>query len=56
MSLRYRGAEYETRKNGFNYFEEVIGQYRGATLTRRVATNAPSQHIDGLTYRGAKVR
>lgn len=56
MSLRYRGAEYETSKVGFNYFEEVIGYYRGAEVTRRVATNAPSQHIEGLTYRGAKVR
>ncbi|MGF1459749.1 MAG: DUF4278 domain-containing protein [Leptolyngbyaceae cyanobacterium] len=56
MSLRYRGAEYETRKKNFNYFEEVIGQYRGAAVTRRVATNAPDQHIEGLTYRGAKVR
>ena len=56
MSLRYRGAEYESRKDNFNYFEEVIGHYRGAEVTRRVATNAPDQHIEGLTYRGAKVR
>ena len=56
MSLRYRGAEYEPRNNNFNYAEEVIGQYRGAKVTRRVVTNAPEQHIDGLTYRGAKVR
>jgi len=56
MSLRYRGADYEPLKNQFNYFEEVIGQYRGAKVTRRVATNAPDQHVEGLTYRGAKVR
>ncbi len=56
MKLRYRGANYEPCKNGFNYFEEVIGQYRGAVVTRRTATNVPDQHIDGLTYRGAKVR
>jgi hypothetical protein len=56
MSLRYRGADYEPCQTGFNYFEEVIGTYRGAIVTRRVATNAPSQHIDGLTYRGSKVK
>jgi len=56
MSLRYRGAEYEPRKNNLNTTEEVIGHYRGAVVTRRVANNAPQQHIDGLTYRGAKVR
>ena len=56
MSLRYRGAEYEPRSNTFDYVEEVIGQYRGAVVTRRVATNVPNQHVDGLTYRGATVR
>ena len=56
MSLRYRGADYEPRNNSFELSEEVIGQYRGATVTRRVAKNAPHQHVDGLTYRGAKVR
>jgi hypothetical protein len=56
MSLRYRGAEYEPRNNSFDYTEEVIGQYRGAVVTRRIAKNAPRQHVDGLTYRGAKVR
>ncbi|HEY9888628.1 MAG TPA: DUF4278 domain-containing protein [Candidatus Obscuribacterales bacterium] len=56
MSLRYRGADYEPRNNAFHYSEEVIGHYRGAVVTRRVATDAPAQHVDGLTYRGAKVR
>lgn len=56
MSLRYRGAEYEPRNSNFDSAEEVIGHYRGAVVTRRVARNAPSQHIEGLTYRGAKVR
>jgi hypothetical protein len=56
MNLRYRGAEYQTGHTNLEFTEEVIGQYRGATVTRRVAKNAPSQHIDGLTYRGAKVR
>ncbi|MEM6838104.1 MAG: DUF4278 domain-containing protein [Cyanobacteria bacterium P01_C01_bin.120] len=55
MSLRYRGVQYEPQGKQFNYFEEVIGQYRGAVVTRRVATNAPDQHIEGLVYRGAKV-
>jgi hypothetical protein len=56
MNLRYRGAEYATHDNNFEYAEEVIGHYRGAVVTRRVAKNAPHQHADGLTYRGAKVR
>lgn len=56
MSLRYRGAEYEPCNNNFDYTEEVIGYYRGAAVTRRVAKNAPQQHLDGLTYRGAAVR
>jgi len=56
MSLRYRGAEYEPNSANFEFTEEVIGHYRGAVVTRRVAKNAPHQHVDGLTYRGAKVR
>lgn len=56
MSLRYRGAEYEPTQTNLELTEEVIGHYRGAVVTRRVAKNVPSQHIQGLTYRGAKVR
>jgi len=56
MSLRYRGAEYEPSNANFEFTEEVIGHYRGAVVTRRVAKNVPHQHVDGLTYRGAKVR
>lgn len=56
MSLRYRGAEYQPSHTNLEFTEEVIGQYRGAKVTRRVAKNAPDQHIDGLTYRGARVR
>jgi hypothetical protein len=56
MSLRYRGADYEPRKNSLSTTEEVIGYYRGAVVTRRVANNVTHQHIDGLTYRGAEVR
>lgn len=56
MTLRYRGAEYDTHSNNIQFVEEVIGQYRGAVVTRRVAKNAPDQHLDGLTYRGAAVR
>lgn len=55
MSLRYRGAEYEPRNSQVQYSEEVIGHYRGAVVTRKVAKNVPHQHIDGLIYRGAKV-
>ena len=56
MKLRYRGAEYETTQANFELTEEVIGHYRGAVVTRRIAAGAPSQHVEGLTYRGAKVR
>ena len=56
MSLRYRGANYEPSQANFEVAEEVIGHYRGAVVTRRVAKNVANQHIDGLTYRGAKVR
>ncbi|MEL6320079.1 MAG: DUF4278 domain-containing protein [Cyanobacteria bacterium J06626_14] len=56
MSLRYRGANYEPTNNSFEVTEEVIGHYRGAVVTRRVAKNVANQHIEGLTYRGAKVR
>jgi hypothetical protein len=56
MSLRYRGADYEPHRTNLEYSEEVIGNYRGAVVTRRVPKNAPSPHIDGLTYRGAQVR
>ena len=56
MTLRYRGAEYDAHSNEVQLVEEVIGQYRGATVTRRVAKNVPNQSVDGLTYRGAKVR
>ncbi|MBE7385363.1 MAG: DUF4278 domain-containing protein [Leptolyngbya sp. SIO1E4] len=56
MSLRYRGADYEPTSTNFEFTEEVIGHYRGAVVTRRVAKNAPHQNLHGLTYRGAKVR
>jgi hypothetical protein len=55
MKLRFRGAEYSTHSNNIQMVEEVIGQYRGAVVTRRVAKNAPHQHVEGLTYRGAAV-
>lgn len=56
MSLRYRGAEYEPNRSTPDTSEEVIGHYRGAVVTRRVAKHAVSQRTEGLTYRGAKVR
>jgi hypothetical protein len=56
MTLRYRGAEYATPNTNIQFVEEVIGQYRGAVVTRRVPTNVAHQSIDGLTYRGAVVR
>ena len=56
MTLRYRGAEYSTQANQVQLSEEVIGQYRGATATRRVAKDLHANHVDGLVYRGAKVK
>lgn len=56
MTLRYRGAEYATHTTQVQLAEEVIGQYRGATVTRHVAKNLHAEHVDGLIYRGAKVK
>ena len=56
MTLRYRGAEYDTHTTEVQLSEEVIGQYRGATVTRHVAKNVQANHVDGLVYRGAKVK
>jgi hypothetical protein len=56
MTLRYRGAEYDAHKTEVQLTEEVIGRYRGATVTRHVAQNLHAEHVDGLTYRGAKVK
>lgn len=56
MTLRYRGAEYSTQSTQVQLAEEVIGHYRGATVTRHVATNVCAAHAAGLVYRGAKVR
>jgi hypothetical protein len=57
MSLKYRGTEYQVATSEVQVTEEVIGHYRGAVVTRHVATdehaNAP---IEGLKYRGAIVR
>jgi hypothetical protein len=57
MSLKYRGTEYQAATSEVQVAEEVIGHYRGAVVTRHVATdehaNAP---IEGLKYRGAIVR
>ncbi|MGF1459748.1 MAG: DUF4278 domain-containing protein [Leptolyngbyaceae cyanobacterium] len=56
MTLRYRGAEYSAPNTQIQFVEEVIGQYRGATLTRRVAQDQTANRVDGLVYRGAKVK
>lgn len=56
MTLRYRGAEYDTHTTQVQLAEEVIGQYRGAIATRHVAKNLHNDHVDGLIYRGATVR
>lgn len=55
MSLRYRGVDYQPTTTHLEFVEEVIGHYRGAVVTRRVAKNAPNQHPQGLKYRGATV-
>ncbi|MEM6838103.1 MAG: DUF4278 domain-containing protein [Cyanobacteria bacterium P01_C01_bin.120] len=56
MDLRYRGADYTTRANQVKTVSEVIGQYRGAVVSRHVVENVNSAHVEGLVYRGAKVR
>ncbi len=56
MTLRYRGAEYSPQTTQVQLSEEVIGQYRGATVTRHVANNVHPQRVDGLVYRGAVVK
>ncbi|MEM1280232.1 MAG: DUF4278 domain-containing protein [Cyanobacteria bacterium P01_D01_bin.6] len=56
MALRYRGAEYSIKNAQIQLTEEVIGQYRGATVTRRVAKDLPVEHVEGLVYRGAPVK
>lgn len=57
MSLKYRGVNYEVAVSAVHVAEEVIGRYRGATVTRHVATDAQADtHVDGLKYRGAVIR
>ena len=57
MTLKYRGVDYEVAASELHVSEEVIGQYRGATAVRHVATDDHADaHIDGLKYRGAVVR
>lgn len=57
MSLKYRGVNYEVAASAVHVAEEVIGRYRGATVTRHVATDTHAEaHVGGLKYRGAVVR
>ena len=57
MTLKYRGVNYEVAASDEHVSEEVIGRYRGAVVTRHLATNDhPEAHIEGLMYRGAVVR
>lgn len=57
MSLKYRGINYEVAASDVKVSEEVIGRYRGAVVTRHVATDSSAGgHVDGLKYRGAIVR
>lgn len=56
MSLRYRGIDYQPNETHLETTEEVIGRYRGAVVTRRVATSAAAKKPQGLKYRGAEVR
>jgi hypothetical protein len=55
MSLRYRGIEYQPNQSNVQTTEEVIGRYRGAVVTRRVAKNASVNKPSGLKYRGVDV-
>ncbi|WP_083887120.1 DUF4278 domain-containing protein [Nodosilinea nodulosa] len=57
MSLKYRGINYEVATSDLHVSEEVIGRYRGAVVTRHLATGDRTEtHTDGLKYRGAVVR
>ncbi|PSN19667.1 hypothetical protein C7271_06095 [filamentous cyanobacterium CCP5] len=57
MSLKYRGINYEVTVADVHVSEEVIGRYRGAVVTRHVATDSHGEaHVEGLKYRGAAVR
>lgn len=55
MNLRYRGVDYQPNSANLETTEEVIGRYRGAVVTRRVAKQAVAQHPQGLKYRGVEV-
>lgn len=55
MSLSYRGVSYNAPEVRVSVEEEVIGRYRGATVSRHVAKQV-DLHIQGLKYRGAAVR
>lgn len=57
MSLKYRGINYETAPSSVSVSEEVIGRYRGAVVTRRVADGSVSgSTLKGMKYRGATIR
>lgn len=56
MSLKYRGIDYDAAVSHIAVCEEVIGRYRGALVTRHVATDQHATHVSGLKYRGAAVR
>jgi hypothetical protein len=56
MSLKYRGISYEAFETSIAVSEEVIGRYRGATVTRHVPKQINAKHPQGLIYRGAVVR
>lgn len=56
MSLKYRGASYETATSQVSVAQETIGRYRGAVVARKVVQNVASHSVPGLVYRGAVVR
>lgn len=56
MNLCYRGVEYKPTQVNLEFTEEVIGRYRGAVVSRCLARNVPHRRVEGLTYRGAKIR
>lgn len=56
MNLQYRGISYKTAQANVEVAEEVIGRYRGATVSRHIPKHLEQKHPQGLKYRGAVVR
>ncbi len=55
MSYQYRGVAYQPTVYNVTTTSQVIGQYRGAVVSRSVVTEVPAQPMTReLTYRGVR--